>query len=601
MQPYVSLNPIINPTGKMPVGVSDFMELVQEDYCFVDKTLFIQELLDSGDKISLITRPRRFGKTLNLSMLCAFLREPAQQQNDLFAGLAISKQPAQQQSTQYQQERGKRPVLFLSLRKIKETHWEAGFRRLRSLLANLVAQTSQEAPVNQLSEPQQRALDKVLQEQALPDECKTVLATLTELLTLKHNGMTPWVCIDEYDAPMQAAYQYNYYKPMRDLMKGLLGDCLKDNSFLHRAMLTGIVRVAKEDIFSDLNNLGVFGVLDDRFASCFGFVEHEVKQLLVQRNLSNRFDLIQKAYNGYRFGHDTSVMVYNPWSLVRYVSQPTKEAPLYWVNTSDNYLIRQLLTQANVNTKKGLHELLSETTHYSTTQILKENVPLRFLENSSEHLWGLLLASGYVTAASNPKTEDALSQMVQLRIPNQEVSSVYNDLLRRWLTPGSGTDGANLLDALVQGQVEEFAAHFERFVLESMSYFDKSNDQPERFYHGFVLGMMQHLRDRYVVDSQRESGLGRYDLALEPKDKTLPGFVMEFKTCVRKTDSLTDTAQKALQQIQDKQYHVDLMARGVQTVIVLGFAFKGKQVSVAHTLLNNTSGSMQTKQGSWHM
>ncbi|MEM7588874.1 MAG: AAA family ATPase [Myxococcota bacterium] len=548
MQPYVSLNPIINPTGKMPVGVSDFMELVQEDYCFVDKTLFIQELLDSGDKISLITRPRRFGKTLNLSMLCAFLREPAQKQNDLFAGLAISKQPAQQQSTQYQQERGKRPVLFLSLRKIKETHWEAGFRRLRSLLANLVAQTSQEAPVNQLSEPQQRALDKVLQEQALPDECKTVLATLTELLTLKHNGMTPWVCIDEYDAPMQAAYQYNYYKPMRDLMKGLLGDCLKDNSFLHRAMLTGIVRVAKEDIFSDLNNLGVFGVLDDRFASCFGFVEHEVKQLLVQRNLSNRFDLIQKAYNGYRFGHDTS-----------------------------------------------------EATHYSTTQILKENVPLCFLENSSEHLWGLLLASGYVTAASNPKTENALSQMVQLRIPNQEVSSVYNDLLRRWLTPGSGTDGANLLDALVQGQVEEFAAHFERFVLESMSYFDKSNDQPERFYHGFVLGMMQHLRDRYVVDSQRESGLGRYDLALEPKYKTLPGFVMEFKTCVRKTDSLTDTAQKALQQIQDKQYHVDLMARGVQTVIVLGSAFKGKQVSVAHTSLNNTSGSMQTKQGSWHM
>ncbi|MEM7589162.1 MAG: AAA family ATPase [Myxococcota bacterium] len=574
---------IVNPQSKLPVGISNFAQVIQDGYCLVDKSLFIREVLDSGGGVTLITRPRRFGKTINLNMLSCFLSQPANAQSDLFDGLAIS-----QQGIQYQQERGKRAVLFLSLRKVKESSWNDAYTRLIGLLSDLVQHNCQDASTGKLTDRQQRVLKEVQAGTATPAECKATLAILTELLTLKHNGMTPWVLMDEYDAPMQAAYQHGYYKQMRDLMKGLLGDCFKDNPFLHRAVLTGIVRVAKEDIFSDLNNLGVFGTLDDRFADCFGFVEHEVKQLLEQRNLSHHFETIQQAYNGYCFGHDKPAMVYNPWSVVRFVSQPTKEAPLYWVNTSDNHLVHKLLTQANPQVKQGLHELLSKTSHHSTTQILKEHVPLRFLENSSEHLWGLLLASGYVTAVSRQTKPETLEQMVKLRIPNQEVLSVYNDLLRRWLTSGSGASGASLLDALVAGQVQEFAAHFERFVYESMSYFDKQGNEPERFYHGFVLGMMHYLRDRYIVDSQRESGLGRYDLALEPKDKTLPGFVMEFKTCVRETDSLTDTVQQALQQIQDKQYHMNLMKRGVQTIIALGFAFRGKEVTVKHTTLAKT-------------
>ncbi|MEM7403629.1 MAG: PD-(D/E)XK nuclease domain-containing protein, partial [Myxococcota bacterium] len=261
----------------------------------------------------------------------------------------------------------------------------------------------------------------------------------------------------------------------------------------------------------------------------------------------------------------------------------------HWVNTSDNYLIHQLLTRANTDTKKGLHELLSASTNYSTTQIVKEYVPLRFLENDSAHLWGLLLASGYVTAATHQKKPGSLEHVVQLRIPNQEVMCVYNDLLRRWLTSGTGSSGTALLDALVAGQIEEFASYFKQFALESIGYFDNSNTQPERFYHGFVLGMMHYLQERYIVDSQRESGLGRYDLALEPRDKTLPGFVMEFKTCIDDTASLNDTAQKALQQIQNKQYHVDLAKRGVKQIIALGLAFAGKQVAIAHTELTQTS------------
>ncbi|MEM7403115.1 MAG: PD-(D/E)XK nuclease domain-containing protein, partial [Myxococcota bacterium] len=345
--------------------------------------------------------------------------------------------------------------------------------------------------------------------------------------------------------------------------------------------------------FSELNNPGIYGVLDQPYASWFGFTEHEANQLLQQTGHSDRLELVRQAYDGYRFGADQPVMIYNPWSVINDLCKPTAKPGLHWVNTSDNYLIQQLLTRANTDTKKGLHQLLSASTHYSSTQTIKEHVPLRFLENDSAHLWGLLLASGYVTAASHQKKADSLEHVVQLRIPNQEVMCVYNDLLRRWLTSGAGASGTALLDALVAGQVQEFASHFKQFALESIGYFDKSNTQPERFYHGFVLGMMHYLQDRYIVDSQRESGLGRYDLALEPKDKTLPGFVMEFKTCLGDPVLLNDTAQQALQQIQDKQYHIELAKRGVKPIIALGFAFSGKQVAIVHKTLTGASAAQQ--------
>ncbi|MEM7403285.1 MAG: AAA family ATPase, partial [Myxococcota bacterium] len=275
MSDIVQQNPIVNPTGKVPVGVSDFAKLRQGGYCFVDKTLFIKEFLDVGAEVTLITRPRRFGKTINLDMLCRFLRQPASDNEDLFAGLAISKA-----GQQYQQERGKRPVLFISFRTIKESCWENAYTRMLELLSKLVEETCRDAPIGKLAETQQQTVERVIHKQATATECKSILAILTELLALKHNGLKPWLAIDEYDAPMQAAYQYNYYKDMRDLMKGLLGDCLKDGNFLHQAVLTGILRVAKEDIFSELNNPGVYGVLDQPYASWFGFTEHEVNQLL---------------------------------------------------------------------------------------------------------------------------------------------------------------------------------------------------------------------------------------------------------------------------------------------------------------------------------
>ncbi|MEM7495263.1 MAG: AAA family ATPase, partial [Myxococcota bacterium] len=285
---------IVNPLGKPPVGLSNFAKLAQGDYCFVDKTLFIKEVLDGGDDVTLITRPRRFGKTINMNMLHCFLQQPAggcrdainrvsttaerSEENDLFADLAISRA-----GEGYQQERGKRPVIFLSFRTVKELNWDDAWIRMRGLLSSLAEASSKGAPMTELSHNQQGILRRVIEGTVDPAECESILAILTELLTLKHEGMTPWVLIDEYDAPMQAAYQHKYYEPMRNLMKGLLGDSLKDNDFLHRAVITGILRVAKEDIFSDLNNLGIYSVSRDRFASSFGFTEAEVKALPQQR------------------------------------------------------------------------------------------------------------------------------------------------------------------------------------------------------------------------------------------------------------------------------------------------------------------------------
>ena len=582
----VLVPPIINPQGKMPVGVSDFTELVREDYCFVDKSLFIQELLDSGDKITLITRPRRFGKTINLNMLCCFLRQELQQQNDLFDGLAIS-----QAADSYQQERGKRPVLFVSLRTVKESNWDDSYTRMITLLSVLAEESSRDAPVTSLPDRQQHILQKVISGQATPAECEPILAILTQLLTLKHNGMTPWVIMDEYDAPMQAAYQHGYYKQMRNLMKGLLGDCLKDNPFLHRAVLTGIVRVAKEDIFSDLNNLGVFGVSQDRFASCFGFTESEIQALLAARDMQSRCDIVRTWYDGYSFGRTSTI--YNPWSVINYLANPNDPIQPYWVNTSSNHLVHELLTQADSSIKQGLYELLSKTTQHSTSQPVNEYVPLRNLHNNSKNLWGLLLASGYITTVPHHKEYSSPQKTVPLRIPNKEVLTVYSGLIDSWMHTSS-TNGYAMIERLVAGDAETFAADFAEFVHESFSYFDVGGQHPERFYHGFMLGMLQHLQGRYVIASQQESGAGRYDLCLQPIRKQDPGFVFEFKSCphlqpkggvLEIRQQLQEPAQQALQQIIDKAYHTQLQAHGVDTIIALGMAFGGKQVAVAHTKL----------------
>jgi len=333
---------IINPQGEMPIGVSCFKELIEDEYAFFDKSLFIKEIIDTKNKVMLITRPRRFGKTLNMSMLHRFLSETPRDQ-DIFNGLAI-----QEVGKEYQQERGKRPVLFLSFKDIKVNKWEGAFKKVRTLLSNLIDPLL-DKHVEKLKSADRRMLDEVHGEQASATDCMDTLAILTELLTLQY-GEKPWVLIDEYDTPMQTAYQYGFYDPMRNLMQGLLSQSFKDNKFLHRAVLTGILRMSKEDIFSGLNNFKAYGVLDDKFSQHFGFTPQEVDTLLEKKNLSEKKASIRKWYNGYNFGHTT---IYNPWSIINFLEDEGQEPKLYWVNTGNSHLIDKLLAKADTRIKQN--------------------------------------------------------------------------------------------------------------------------------------------------------------------------------------------------------------------------------------------------------
>jgi len=575
---------IINPAGKLPKGISSFVKLVQEDYTFIDKSLFIKEVLDSGDEAMLITRPRRFGKTLNMRMLQAFLKRPITEEDNLFNGLAI-----QELGNDYLQERGKRPVLYLSFKNIKGNTWESAFTALRTLLAETVDYVTSEY-VNELSLPRREILDLVHKRKASTDDCRDTLAILTELLTTQYN-QKPWVLIDEYDTPMQNAYQHGFYDSMRELMQGLLSKCLKDNDnpargnpFLHRAVLTGILRIAKEDIFSGLNNFGCYGVLDEEFSQHFGFIPSEVDSLLDQKGLGKEKETVREWYNGYQFGEAT---VYNPWSIISFAGSKKVAPQLYWVNTSNNHLVHQLLAKADTEIKQDLKELLAHPAGHTIHQKLRMYVLFRQLENNPRNLWGLLLSAGYLTAKAHEISKIGDNVDASICLPNKEVKCLYEGIVERWLEGEGPTSGYALINYLIGNNLPKFVQEFSSFFHESVSYFDVTQRNPERFYHGFIMGMLQYMRDSYIILSQRESGIGRYDVALEPMDKNAPGFLFEFKSCIGLKGSVEEIeaqlegpAEEALQQIKEKDYVSQLFSSGVKRVHALGLAFSGKEVKV---------------------
>ena len=505
------------------------------------------------------------------------------QPKDPFEGLAIT------QAAKYQAERGKRPVLFLSFKDIKALTWESAFQAMQILLADLVNGVVEEHATDLLTANKQDILGKIGRRQANKTESAYTLKILTELLNTQC-GEKAWVLIDEYDTPMQSAYQHGFYEEMRDLMRGLLGMALKDNDCLHQSVITGIVRVAKEDIFSGLNNLGTYGVLEKKFAKHFGFTQEEVNALLEQKGLGKHQAMVKRWYNGYQFGDHT---IYNPWSIINFVNSEDPMPKLYWVNTSTNHLVHQLLTQADAEVKQTLHTFLQHPTGYTILQKLYPYVPLSEMEDDPNNIWSILLASGYLTANVPRKAEIGDATEALLRFPNKEVRCLYEGLIDRWVQRKyKGFSGATLIRYLLNNDLESFSDYFPVFFRESVSYFDTGGNQPEKFYHGFVVGMLQHLHNEYSVLSQRESGVGRYDLALLPKDKTQPGCVFEFKRSLKKGTpeevqaQLEVAAGEALQQIKTQGYADQLFQAGVQQVHIVGLAFCGKEVYVVFETLN---------------
>lgn len=549
---------------KLSLGISDFKKLVEGNYYYVDKTLFIKELVDSSGEVILIPRPRRFGKTLNLSMLHYFFEKTTSNTEALFVNTAIWQQE------DYKKFQGKYPVIFLTFKDVKEDNWEFAYKRMISAIAKEFERHFN-AVKDHLTERQLNKYKAILDEQADQAAYHESLFLLTELLNKTYNEKVI-ILLDEYDAPIHSGYNSGYYDKSTAFMRSLLTSVLKDNKYLERGILTGILRTAKEGIFSGLNNLRVCSLLSTEFQDKFGFTQQEVTKLFQDYNLAAHLNAIQQWYNGYTFGTET---IYNPWSLLMCIVEKGKLQP-YWVNTSDNKIIKKLLTLSDIGVKTDLEVLLAGNT---VTKVIDEAIIFPGIEHNDQALWSLFLFTGYLTFTSCNLDRKLYCN---LKIPNEEIKILYENFIQD-IIQGllKTTKVTTFLQALITGDVQAFSTLLQEFVINSMSFYDLPSNEPEKSYHLFVLGLLVYLADTYQVKSNRESGLGRYDIMLIPHDKNKHGILMEFKkVSADGKETLEIAAQRALEQIKNKHYAQELTSLGIKQAKAFGIAFQGKQVLV---------------------
>jgi len=536
----------------LPDGISDFKTLIENNYYYVDKTPFIREVGKNIGKSLLFTRPRRFGKTLNMSMLKYFfdVRE-AEENRKLFKDLEI-------ENSSYFKEQGKYPVIFISMKDIKEMSFDKAITEVKNLLKKIYNQF--EFIREKLNEGELIEFDNIW----LGKNDENLKSSLLNLATFlkKYYNQKVIVLIDEYDTPLISAYRYGYYNEAKNFFSNLYGSVLKDNTSLQVGIITGIVRVIKAGIFSDLNNLSEHSILNKEYDEYFGFLEKEVKNALKYYEVDSKLDEVHSWYNGYRFG-DTKV--YNPWSILKFLSE--KEFKGYWIDTSENYLIKAILKGANKKTFEKLNNLLfgkevkEEITGKSTLQEVLE----------AHDLWELLLFSGYLTI---DKKID--KNMYIIKIPNKEVKEFFGDSFIE-ISFGTNLTFKNLIENLLDNEIEEFEENLQEILLKYMSFYDVSSI--EKVYHSFILGLMIHLEGKYYIKSNGEGGLGRYDIAIEPLNKNLRGFILEFKV-TDSEENLEKKAEEALEQIKDKKYYISLQDRGIKDITFVGMAFYKKLVNI---------------------
>ena len=536
----------------IPDGISDFKTLIENNYYYVDKTPFISEVGKNVGKTLLFTRPRRFGKTLNMSMLKYFfdVRE-AEENRKLFKGLEIQK-------SSYFKEQGKYPVIFISMKDIKEMSFDRAITEVKNLLSSLYNQFEfirEKLNENELIEFNNIWLEKN------DNNLRKALLNLAIFLQ-KYYQKKVIVLIDEYDTPLVSAYRYGYYREAKNFFSGLYGSVLKDNTVLQMGVITGIIRVVKAGIFSDLNNLKERSILNKEYDEYFGFLEKETKEALKYYEIDSKLEEVHSWYNGYRFG-DTKV--YNPWSILNFLSE--REFKSYWIDTSENYLIKDILKSADRETFNKLNNLLfgkeveEEITGKSTLQEVLE----------AHDLWELLLFSGYLTI--DKKIED---DIYSIKIPNNEVKKFFKDSFIE-ISFGTNLTFKRLIKNLLDNNIDKFEIELQEILLKYMSFYDISNI--EKVYHNFILGLMIHLEGRYHINSNGESGLGRYDIEIEPLNKNMRGFILEFKVADSE-ENLEKKAEEALEQIKDKKYYVSLQDRGIKEIIFVGMAFYKKFVKI---------------------
>lgn len=559
---------------KLPIGVSDFREVIEGDYYYVDKSLLIKELIDSGSKSVLLPRPRRFGKTLNLSMLRYFFERTDQDNSVLFQHLAIWNQ-----GELYRNKQGRHPVIYLTFKDVKYRSWNSCYEQLTRTIRDELLRHEALLHSGILKETESDEYRRLLDLSASEAAYENSLKLLSSWLERWYGNKTV-ILIDEYDTPIQEGYVNGYYDEVIGFMRNLLSGALKDNASLEKGVLTGILRVAKESVFSGLNNLEVCSLLVPEYSAHFGLMEQEVETMLEYYEVDLETEQVKDWYNGYKFGGTT---IYNPWSIVNLSAKWRNGPQPYWVNTSGNELVEQLLTKSGAETKKELERLLRGET---IRKEIDDNIVFRDLDRNSEALWSFLLFVGYLKIESQ---ERELRLYGELKIPNREVTFLYEEIVRGWFQKRIHSEkNRAMLETLMNGDIATFEEIFRDLVSQTFSMFDTGGDEPEKVYHAFVLGLLVNLRDRYEVKSNRESGYGRYDVMLIPKGTAVrseasKGVILEFKK-VKRNETLEHAAAAALQQIEDKRYETELLEREVKDIIKVGIAFRGKELCIMSSL-----------------
>ena len=554
------------------IGKQDFASLREQNSFYIDKTDLIRAWWESQDDITLITRPRRFGKTLNMDMLKCFFSNQYADRGDLFEGLSIWNEE------KWRGLQGTYPVLFLSFAAVKADQLSEVKKQINMQIARLYEEHRYLLDGDLLSE-NEKAMYRNVSMYMEDAESSFSINLLCQYL-YRYYGKKVIVLLDEYDTPMQEAYVHGYWDAFTSFLRSLFNATFKSNPYLERAVLTGITRVSKQSIFSDLNNLNVITTTSEEYATYFGFTEQEVFQALEEFGLADKKELVKQWYDGFTFGSHTDI--YNPWSITNYLDK--KKIGAYWAATSSNTLINSLIQQSATDIKEKMETLLQEKEILVT---FDEQIVFEQLQQDKNAIWSLLLASGYLKVLEVEQRGILLEPWYHLKITNLETLGIFTGMFKGWFSASDCNYNA-FVQALLQGNLKEMNVYMNDVALVTFSSFDTGSHpsgktQPERFYHGFVLGLLAELRDRYVLKSNRESGYGRYDVMLIPRDFAEQAYVLEFKVHdPEEEESLQETVQAALMQIQENQYDAELSELHIKPEQIhhYGFAFEGKKVLI---------------------
>lgn len=552
---------------QISIGNEGFENLREKKCFYIDKTYFIKQWWESDDISTLITRPRRFGKTLNMDMVRCFFSNHYKDRGDLFEGLSIWK------DEKYRKLQGTYPVIFLSFAEVKQPDYETAVQKIKRIIAKLYLKYPELLKGDVLTEYEKKQFQSVT-----PDmddvTAQSSLQDLCDYLTRYYNQKVI-ILLDEYDTPMQEAYMGGYWDEFTSFIRSLFNSTFKTNPYLERAIMTGITRVSKESIFSDLNNLNVVTTTSEQYATCFGFTETEVFQALDDFGLSPEQQMVKQWYDGFIFGSQKDI--YNPWSITNFLKH--RKLRPYWASTSSNQLVSRLIRTASSRIKEQMEELLQGNEIVVT---FDEQIVFHQLDQNENAIWSLLMAAGYLKPEQVEYRGELLEPWYYLKITNKETRAMFVGMFKNWFLQ-KDSSYSQFMQALLLGDTEAMNYFMNRLCLATFSYFDVGQDEPEKFYHGFVLGLMAEQMENYTLKSNRESGFGRYDVMLIPKKENLPAIIMEFKSKSRMyTETLEEALQKALQQIEEKNYDAELLALGIPKDHIrhYGFAFEGKKVLI---------------------